>query len=336
MKRVHYFQRFSKKEDVVTNNTLLLFARLQHQNSRFFQQILRELISDDEIVVGALLTQQETATSGTIPDGVIRQRSFHIVLETKLHANFNVEQLQGHLAKFELSKEGLEVLLLLGTREPDDVRGARRVVADFNAQHTKSVRLAWTTFAKVIETCRDVLPEHERIMAEILDDYEDFCNEEGLIPTSDDDFLVVGCSQSLPENLEFRLYYNSAKPHRPPKYIGFYDAKAVQAICDLEKMVYVDRVENRLQIIGDGALTQEEETRIIGSMDRASKRGWDITSGHCFFLAGRVEQTLFCKQTKYPLWSRRYFDLHKVLGLDPKKKLPDLPSLALELHNKQW
>jgi hypothetical protein len=336
MKEVHYFQRFSKKEDVATNNTLLLFERLQHQNAWFFQQILRALISDDDLVVGAHLTQQEKTTSGTIADGVIHQRSFHIVLETKRHASFDVKQLEGHLAAFESSKEGLEVLLLLGTQEPDDLPAAKQAVADFNAKRKKSVRLAWTTFANVIDKCRDVLPEHERMMVEILDDYEDFCNEEGLISKSDADFLVVGCSQSLQENIEFRLYYTPYRSHRPAKYIGFYDNKAVRAIGVLEKVVHVERTESGLHAVEGGALTQEQQTRIDGSMDSASKRGWDITHGHFFFLAGAVELTLFQKQTKYPLWSRRYFDLREVLALDASVKLPELSSLAQALRSRTW
>ena len=85
MKDVHIFQRFSKKEDVVTNNTMLLFKWLQHHNVRFFEKLLRQLVPSDDLVVGALLTEQDGEMSETIPDGVIRQQSFHIVLETKLH-----------------------------------------------------------------------------------------------------------------------------------------------------------------------------------------------------------------------------------------------------------
>jgi hypothetical protein len=49
-----------------------------------------------------------------------------------------------------------------------------------------------------------------------------------------------------------------------------------------------------------------------------------------------VVVTLFRKQTKYPLWNRRYFDLREVLELDGKKKLPDLKSLAEELRSRTW
>jgi len=337
MKDVHIFQRFSKKEDVVTNNTLLLFKWLQHQNARLFEQILRLLIcdDDDELIVGAVLTEQERAKSGRIADGVIRQQSFHIVLETKLHDSFDVKQLRGHLDAFKSPKEGLEVLLLLGKQESADVSAAKQAIAKFNTRYKKSVRLAWTTFAKVLETCREVVPEHELMITETLDDYEGFCREEELLS---DDLVVFGCSLSLDDNLEFRLFYNNKRMHQPANYIGFYKDKAVQAIGVLEKVVYVDRTKKGLQVIGKGALTQEEKTRIEGSMDSAKRnRNWDIRRGQCFFLAGPVEKTLFKKTTRYPLrGNRKYFDLHKALELDAKEKLPNLPSLAEKLSHKTW
>jgi hypothetical protein len=336
MKDVHIFQRFSKKEDVVTNNTLLLFKWLQHQNARLFEQILRLLIcgDDDELIIGAVLTEQERAKSGRIADGVIRQQSFHIVLETKLHGSFDVKQLRGHLDAFKSPKEGLEVLLLLGKQESDDVSAAKRAIAKFNARYNKSVRLAWTTFAKVLETCREVVPEHDLMITETLDDYEAFCREEGLLSG---DLVVFGCSLSLDDNLKYRLFYNNKRMQQPANYIGFYKDKAVQAIGVLEKRVYVDRTRNGLQVIGEGALTREEKTRIEGSMESAMDRHWDIRRGQCFFLAGSVETTLFKKTTRYPLrGNRKYFDLREVLALDAKEKLPDLPLLAQALRSRTW
>jgi hypothetical protein len=295
------------------------------------------LISPDDLVIGARLTEQESATSGRIADGVIRQRSFHIVLETKLHANFNVEQLQGHLAAFDSSQEGLQVLLLLGTGKPANLSAARQAVAAYNTQHKKSVHLAWITFADVVKTCRDVLPEHDFMMLEMLDDYENFCMEKGLIRNNDADFMVVNCAKSLPDNLKFRLYYHRTRPNPQPKYIGFYADKAVRAIGVLEKLAFVDRKENAVRILDGDALTSEEQARIEKSMDSASKRDWNINTDHWFFLAGHVEETIFRKDTKYPMWGPwRYFDLRKVLGLDAKTNLPDLSSLAHELRNRKW
>lgn len=334
---VHYFQRFSKKEDVVTNNTLLLFSRLQHHNARVFEEVLREVVSNEDVVVGAQLTEQEDSAGKTIADGVIRQRSFHIVLETKLFPSFNATQLTGHLSAFDSSTAELEVLLLLAPQEPAHLSEAREVVQAYNRKRNKSVQLAQTTFAQIVDKCRDAIPEHERVMVEMLDDYEDFCDSESLLSKSDDGLLVVGCSQSLPDNLEFRLYYDPKKSHRPAKYIGFYKDKAVQAIGVLEKVVRVDRTKTGVfQVIGGGVLTDDEKERIGKAMDHAHVYGWDITHGCYFFLAGDVVKTMYRKHTKYPLRNRRYFELREELNLDEKKPLPDLKTVAKMLQDATW
>lgn len=335
MQEVHYFQRFSKKEDVVTNNTLLLFKRIQHHNTLFFQDILQELLADENLTVGAVMTEQEAA-GGKIADGVIRQSSFHVVLETKLHASFDGNQLKGHLEAFNESNDDLQVLLLLGTQEPAARASAEEIVAKFNQKNGKSVRLVWTTFAIVVDKCRDAIPEHERALLEILDDYSQFCNEAGLLSGSDAGFLIMGCSQSLPDNLKLRLYYDPRRSHRPAKYIGFYKDKAVQAIGLLEKVVRVDRGKEGLILHEGGPLTDDQASRIEKAMDLAPTHGWDINHGCYFFLAGAVEETVFRKDTKYPLRGRRYLDLREILELDPSKSLPSLPSLAKELHDRTW
>jgi hypothetical protein len=244
---------------------------------------LRALVSDDELVVGAVLTEQEASVSGRIADGVIQQRSFHVVLETKLHANFDIAQLTGHLSAFVASTADLQVLLLLGTSEPMHLPETERAVHAFNQRHGKAVILAWSSFADVIKKSRDVIPEHERMLAEVLDDYEDFCDEEGLLSRSEADLLVVGCSRSLDDNLDLRLYYDSRSPQRLAKYIGFYKDKAVQAIGTLQKVVRVDRTAEG-ELHGD-LLTPDERTRVEKAMASAQAHGWDI---HCGIAATSI------------------------------------------------
>jgi len=170
----------------------------------------------------------------------------------------------------------------------------------------------------------------------MLDDYAEFCSGENLLAKSDSELLVVGCSQSLPDNLKLRLYYDPKRSHRPAKYIGFYKDKAVRAIGTLDKIVRVDRSGKELNVLEGGPLTVEQEERIQKAMDAASKYGWDITHGCYFFLAGKVEPTLFRKQTKFPMWNRRYFDLRETLEIDNKRELPALETLARELQSKTW
>ena len=335
MQRVHYFQRFSKPEDVATNNTLLLLKRIQHHDARLFQGILQGILSTENLTIGAELTEQES-TKNSIADGVIRQRSFHVVLETKRHATFPTAQLQHHLDAFKETSSDLEVLLLLGKQEPVNLDAGVSVVTEFNKKYKKSVRLSWTTFARFIETCRDIVPEHEREMIELIDDFEDFCDGEDLLASSDADLLVVGCSQSINDNLDLRLYYDPKKSHRPAKYIGFYQDKAVCAIGLLSRVVRADLLGKSLKIKEGSEATDDQKARIREAMRRAPEHGWDIERDHYFFLAEDVEKTSFRKATKYPLWNRRYLDLREILNMNPKDKMPDLKALSNTLRKLTW
>lgn len=52
MSNLHYFHRYSQKENVVTNNTLLLLSRLYAHNALYFEAFLADLLGADAPGVG--------------------------------------------------------------------------------------------------------------------------------------------------------------------------------------------------------------------------------------------------------------------------------------------
>ena len=81
MSKIHYFQRYSSPENVVTNNTLHLLERIYSYSPEKASQLLTEL-TGEPIEIGVEITQQNRDQQA-IPDGQIRQRSFKILIETK-------------------------------------------------------------------------------------------------------------------------------------------------------------------------------------------------------------------------------------------------------------
>jgi hypothetical protein len=101
MGQIHYFQRYSQKENVVTNNTLLLFSRLYAYNPFRFDNFLNEALQGKSSVdVGISFQQQTKSPEKSIPDGLLSQQSFKVVIETKLYSNYHLDQLRGHLGVF--------------------------------------------------------------------------------------------------------------------------------------------------------------------------------------------------------------------------------------------
>ncbi len=115
MSSIHYFQRYSQAENVATNNALLLLSRMYQHSPNHFKGFLNDLLDDTDLEAGILFNQQERG-KGSIPDGSISQISFKVVVETKLHQQFSVQQLTGHLNSF--GKEENKVLLSLSPKLP--------------------------------------------------------------------------------------------------------------------------------------------------------------------------------------------------------------------------
>ena len=91
MSNIHYFQRYSQPENVVTNNTLLLCSRLYQHSAYAFNGFLSDLLGGVDIESGVQFAQQ--IKNGSVPDGFILQNSFKLVIETKLYNQYTALQL---------------------------------------------------------------------------------------------------------------------------------------------------------------------------------------------------------------------------------------------------
>lgn len=81
---VHYFQRYSTKENAVTNTVLHLFARIYEHSPKRLRILLNE-IADDDLPIGITFAQQ-VRSLGSVPDGSIQQSPIKIMVETKVDA----------------------------------------------------------------------------------------------------------------------------------------------------------------------------------------------------------------------------------------------------------
>ncbi|ROI14818.1 hypothetical protein [Epilithonimonas hominis] len=71
MSKIHCFQRYHQKENVVTNNTMLLFSRLYHHSPKKFEVFLQAIVdSSIELKIGVGFAHQEKS-SKSVPDGII-------------------------------------------------------------------------------------------------------------------------------------------------------------------------------------------------------------------------------------------------------------------------
>lgn len=336
MSEIHYFPRYSQKENVVTNNTLLLLLRLNQYNRFKFEKFMELLCDDLEVPLASswLQFRQQKGTGKSVVDGYISQESIKIAVETKLGDEFDQEQLENHLKIFGTEQHKLLILL-----SPSLGENSNRYVKMVREKALKqNIQLVHTSFEDIIQKTNACLSDHDEEMKALVDDFELFCSDMDLLPRDEYTMFVPPCGESYEENEKFSLYYCPAtRNHRKAKYLGIYKDKMVRSIGRIVKVVTCDvNINAKTVKLVDGGekLTKEEEKRIIGATRSAQDHDWDLSSGHKFFLFDALEKTEFKKLSAGGMWRHRYFDLENILGT---KKMPNnVKELATLLRDKTW
>jgi hypothetical protein len=332
MSDIHYFQRYSQKENVVTNNTLQLFAHVYRDRPQRLQDLLGGLIDAVELDMG-LSIEQQTRGADSIPDGALTQQSFKLLLETKLNKSAYRHQLERHLDAFEGEDERILLLLSPHPVEDDLVSDMKAVVEEREGPIT----FATTTFADVVGVLKELVHPHEHVLRDLVSDYEAFCSGMGLIPP-DDVLRAVPCGQSHKENARLGLYYApSSRSYRPHQYVGIYYHRAIRHIGKLRHEVDLDLEDG--QLVGEDIekLSEGERQRVREAIKRGEeKRGWGVRAGHRFFIVDAFHETEFKKTSKYGMRGQQYFRLREELDLGDDTPLPSTEEIAARLKEKEW
>lgn len=336
MSSIHYFQRYSQPENVATNNTLLLFSRLYQHSPSKFKGFLNDLLDDTDLQAGVFFNQQEKGSS-SVPDGIINQTSFKVIIETKMHQGFSVPQLNGHLQNFD--KEEFQILLSLSPLLPDqNLQGQiSAAVKQHNLSKTTNIKYIPTTFQQIVEKFNNVLEDRDYELIDIIDDYESYCLSSWLITDVEYRMRVVTCGWTLSENFQFSLYYDPVtRGFSEHTYLGIYSDKSVRGIGKVENIIAADLLPNgQLQIISNtNPVTPQQEQNIKAVIPYAfQNNGYQIATGHKFFCVEQFYHTDFAKTTKYPLQGTKFFNLKTELQID---KLPSTQEIADLLKQKTW
>ena len=333
MSQVRYFPRYSQKENIVTNNVLLLMNQLYNYNRMKFGRFLAALGDEASNVAEHLQLQfnQQRRMGAGVPDGFIAQDSMKIVIETKLQdSDFSFHQLERYLSAFGEEKHRLLVLLSPGPTGPDS-----DVLQEIRNKSPKGVATLQTTFDEILAAAKTCLSDHDEDMLAVLEDFAAFCNDLDLLPRDKFRMFTPPCGQSFDDNREYRLYYYPVYwNRRASQYLGIYKEKSVRLIGQIKKTVICNINIEQSKVETKDEIDDEERERILAAARSAhDKRGWDITNDHRFFLCDEVVETDFRKVSPYGIQGHRYFDLGEELKL---KELPSTAELGKLLKDRTW
>lgn len=335
MSNLHYFQRYSQEENVVTNNTIRLFSEIYREGPSRLQDLLEGLVDGVSISVGVDI-QQQTGGASSIPDGALTQPSFKVVLETKISSSFSTDQLERHLEAFKGEEQ--RILLLLMPHEPTEA--ALTEVRKDLEERDEGIAFAAVRFQDLIDLLigeeEGLVSEYEQDLRAVIEDYQNFCSAEGLLP--DDDLMrAVPCGTSNEDNFQFDLYYHPAsRGYRRHQYVGIYFDKCIRGIGKLERTVEVDRMDGELRGEGIDELSEDEKQRIHGAVDEAPKHGYSIEQDHEFFLVDRFYKTDFTKKSSHGMLGPQYFSLRDHLNVGESGELPPTDVIAEQLRGASW
>lgn len=336
--RIHYFQRYHAKENVATANTMLLLSRLyQYSSDKFFRFLKAGFFSDSFEPEIAFNLQEKSVDS--IPDATITQESFKIVVETKMSDWFYSEQLIGHLNSFSDEKYKIMITLAPVMMADDKKKIFDQKLKEYNSEQSIPVIHINTTFEGVANAIQEVIDENRDYeMQEVLNDYRNYCYNDGLITGSDSwKFMRMQLAGTTFDfNVSEDLYYNNADHgFRPHDYLSLYKNKSVRAVGKVCARVTAVEAEGDLQYeVECGELTEEIKSKIRKAIADGVEYGYDLkTNKTRYFFVEKFYETDFKKTTPGAPMGTRVFDLMKILETE---KLPTTLEIAELLKTKTW
>lgn len=337
MSSIHYFQRYSQPENVVTNNTLLLFSRLYNESPFKFKLLLNELVNELDLDVGVNFSQQEKVKN-SIPDGFISQESFRIAIETKLTNKFSINQLANHLNSFK--NETTKILLALAPTEINAKQQKKILnkVKDYNTKYNLKITFISITFKNIVTIFRDVIEDYDFELIAIIDDYEDFCLNSRLIRKDEYRMLTVACGYTLIDNFKNNVYYDPAnRGYSYCSHLGIYNNKSVRGVGEIQNIITANLIDNNeLKIIltSNGEATEKQITDIKEMIfDAQQNIGWDIKKNHKFFCVDNFVKTDYKKISKRGLFGKKYFNLNRRLSRGNFESTEEIAEL---LKTENW
>lgn len=337
--QIHYFQRYHSKENVDTANTMLMLSRLYNYNAdKFFSMLSSLILKESE--TPEITFDLQVAGGESVPDAIISQKSFKVIVETKLYNEFSEEQLIKHLSKFE--NESIKVLLTLDPKPMSKKFFDKFALSlqEYNSKHSGTpIKHVNLTFEQLLEAMEEIVDERDVEIVSVLDDFRRYCFEEHLIPEGYKWMRAIVAGTTFDDNMELSLYYDKAtRGYSQHGYIGLYADKRIKAIGKLSKIVEATYEGGNLvaKAIHGTDPTAAEIENIKEAISRSAKYGYDydlLNYPHNFFIVEKFYELDFRKSSKYPIQKSKYFNLAEMLKDD---KLDNIESIIKSLDGKTW
>ena len=334
---INSFQIYSKGENTITNNILLLLSNLYRINPKIYELFINSILPENiSYEVTPVFTQQKSQKEGGIIDGHIQTKATKIIIETKITGLDNTKKLINYCKNENPSETNILIHISDSTFDETTIKSINQKIRIYNFNFVS------ITFSELLSSLQEITEEYpNEELYRLSKDFYYYCISMNLIKNI---LRIVPCNKSFELNKKYRLYFQpESRGYSNHQFTGIYTAKEVKYIGKVNKVFLAELTkEGKLiteKISGKGEITTEEENRIISTIKEFPEiYGYgDISKGHIFFLFDDNDfcPTKFKKISKYGLLGSRLFDLKVNLEIENVEKLSTL-EIAEKLNDITW
>jgi hypothetical protein len=337
---ISLFNKYHGKENTITNYCGLMLKILYQNSPLSFERCITNLIdSEKSIFVEPQFTQQDNISKNknkknSIADLRITQTEFELIFEIKTTDWFYQEQFDKYISNLEDSNiKSNKVIFALTTEflENDKLNFAK------NIAQSKGIILQQLTFQNLLNQLK-INKVNDEYYLQFLQEFEEFLENENLLPTWESTLDVVNCASSMDEAK--KGFYScpdskGAYNHKRTKYFAPYKNKKVESIFEIDAVLILNYnngiVVETIKYNNSKYSQKELEDRALGLIQEFPHRIKELQRYPLqVFLLSNEEKTDFIKDSKGGLFgSKKYFD-------DIAKDVKNSKELADKLKGKVW
>ena len=335
---INPFQIYSKGEDAVTNNILLLLSNLYRINPKIYELFINSILPEHiNYEVIPVFTQQKSQEKGGIIDGHIQTKATKIIIETKIAGLDNTKKLINYCKNENPSETNILIHISDSTFDETTIKSINQKIRIYNFNFVS------ITFSELISSLQEIADEYpfNEELCRLSKDFYYYCSSMDLIKNV---FRIVPCNKSFELNEKYHLYFQpESRGYSNHQFTGIYTAKEVKYIGKVNKVFLAELTEEGTlitkKISGNGEITNEEENRITSTIKEFPEiYGYgDISKGHIFFLFDDNDfcPTKFKKLTSGGLRKNKYYELKSLLNIENIENSSTL-EIAEKLNDITW
>ena len=310
--RISQFQKYSQKENTVTNNVLLMLLRLNDIKTEYYKDLI-QTINESEDYFPSPIFGQQIGVQGGIIDGYIEVKASEIIIETKLSNKELIEKLTKYATKFSTHSQNYLWHISTKKYNLEEEKEIKERLKELHPE--KNIHFNNVTFSDVVENLEQIYKsnKHNEDLKLLFEDFNNYCNEARLMPDDQYKLIFVPTGFSFDWNFKNKIYFCPKNWHKQEfTYFGLYHKKTVKTIATVENCIVADfdTTQNQLTI-HHSTMDREITEKQIERLKNALIEWGDNQNGLKYYLFDENDffETNFCKHSKGGIQGHRYKNL---------------------------